>query len=167
MLDNNKNLIVVKNSIFKKISNFFKKFFKITKHNNIEENLSASNNDNQLRNMSDTKMVNNDPITEDNNLIISNQIELVDMVESEDENIFLKEGTLDILNNSEYYSNFIEYKFKQDLDYNEEKKRIFDVYSDVKNGKIDIDKLDNITLIQINQMLKAEIDFKMAKSNVE
>lgn len=165
MLDNNKNLIVVRNSIFKKLSNFFKKIFKIKEYNNIEENSSISNNDNHLENMSDTKVVNNDQIIENNNLINSNQIELVDMFTSEDENNFLKEGALDILNNSEYNSNFIEYKFKQDLDYNKEKEKIFDVYNDIKNGKTDIDELDNMTLIEINQMLKAEMDFKMCKND--
>lgn len=134
MLNNNKSLIVIENSLFKKVINYFKKLFKIKTKNILDENLSTSNNEKQLEEEA-----------------------------YEENNVFLQEGALEVLNNNDYNSNFVEHDFKQDLNYEEEKEKIFNVYSNIKSGKIGIDELDNITLIQINQMFKAEIDLKMHK----
>lgn len=103
MVDNKKNLIIKKNTIFNKIINFFKNIFKI-KEDNVEDK---------------------------NNININN--------------------------------NFIGHEFKHDLDYQEEKKKVLDIYNKIKEGKINIEELDAITLIQVNQMAKAEINLKMNK----
>lgn len=134
MLDNNNNLIIIKNSIFKKVINFFLKIFNLEK-NSFKENCNEES-------------------------------ESAESLSTEEENIFLKEGALDILNNSEYYNNFIEHDFKVDLNYDEEKEKVFNVYKNIKNGKVNIEKINSMTLIQLNQMLKTEIELKVSNKKV-
>lgn len=53
----------------------------------------------------------------------------------------------------------------EDISPEEDKKRFFKLYENVRNGKINITQLNAIDLIRVNQMLKNEVNIKLTNAN--
>lgn len=133
MIDRDKSLIIKIDTLVNKIVNFFKRIFRIKKKNIVEETVTTSESKNKIS-KSDLKI--EDVITQDN--------------------------ILEIIKNK-YYIHSTPYEFPQDLDYEEEKKRVFDLYTNVKMGKVQIKELDASDLIKIHQLSENELNYRRKK----
>lgn len=133
MIKDNKSLIIKKETIFKKFINFFRNIFKKEKHNV----------QNDLKNIYN----------------YNNSYEKYKF--SADENIFLDYDLSEIITNPEFYNDFKEYNYEDNINYNLEKAYFFNLYKNIKSGIIKLDALKNTDLIKINQMLKEEVKLKI------
>lgn len=133
MIDKDKSLIIKKENIFSKISKFLKNFFGIFKKKEIKQEEIETNDIN---------------IVQEKQTQIAGENELL-TIYLED---YLENIDLDY-----------EYTYPKSENLDEDKRRFFKLYEDVKNGKIDMNYLSGNDLVRINLMLKEEYSLKANK----
>lgn len=131
MIEKNKSLVLKKDTIFSKIKSVFKNIFgRIFNNKDNAEETNIVNKDIENHFKIEEKKVlkeNNEEIIEDSNDI-----------ESED-NFFKK------------------HNYIHDLDHEEQKKKIFALYKEVKEGKKSFDDLNAMELIQVTRLFEEEV----------
>lgn len=138
MIDKEKGLIQKKDTIFNKISNFFKTiFYSFNKKIVIEENVNANDNDSIIFSNETKLEINENRTTKSNRFL---EIYLEDCIEDIDDNY--------------------EYNYTKIQTTENDKKNFFKLYENVKNRNIDMNYLGGNDLVRINLMLKEEISLK-------
>lgn len=137
MSNKEKSLIPKKDTIFNKITNFFKNiFYSFKKKLVIEEEVNI--NDSVIfSNEKELEIINENKTSKNNEFL---EIYLDDCIEDIDDNY--------------------EYNYKKIQISENDKKNFFKLYDNVKNGNIDMNYLGGSDLVRINLMLKEEMTLK-------
>ncbi len=139
MIDKDKSLISKKDTIFSKISNFFKNIFHCF----------------------NKKLVIFEEPKDDENEAFQKQSEITEKKISKN-NEFLEIYLDDYVEDSDD-----EYNYEKIQTSENDKKNFFKLYENVKNGNIDMNYLSGNDLVKINLMLKEEMNLKINANDIK
>lgn len=136
MIEKNKSLILKEESIFSKIKGIFKKIFNIIFSTKCDKD--TDNKD--VTNITTEKSMDYLEPSEDVQILKD-----INQVDNNSSNIACKNDV------------FKKYNYVHDLNHTEQKKKIFELYKDIKEGRKDFDDLSAMELIQITKLFREEI----------
>ena len=157
----NNELIKSENSIIKKVINFFKNIFWKNKVKEITEEVSKVETEIESVKENNIEVKENGQIESSSDRLLTKE-ELESRLKTEEE--LLEESDVEYEESDELYIKLAEEipssDSNEEFDVVEEKKRIIQLYNDIKDGKVSIESVDELDLMIINPLLQEEIRLK-------
>ena len=157
----NNELIKSENSIIKKVINFFKNIFWKNKVKEITEEVSKVETEIESVKENNIEVKENGQIESSSDRLLTKE-ELESRLKTEEE--LLEESDVEYEESDELYIKLAEEipssDSNEEFDVVEEKKRIIQLYNDIKDGNVSIESVDELDLMIINPLLQEEIRLK-------
>ncbi len=157
----NNELIKSESSIIKKVINFFKNIFWKNKVKENAQETSVSEVETESVQIDNIAVEENVQVETSSDRLLTKE-ELESRLKTEEE--LLEESDVEYEESDELYIKLAEEipssDSNEEFDIVEEKKRIIQLYNDIKDGKVSIESVDELDLMIINPLLQEEIRLK-------